>query len=193
MANFSDDKSALDALRSQHEALLAEVGKVIVGQDQVIREVTTAIFAGGHILLVGVPGLAKTLLVNTVAQALGLSFNRIQFTPDLMPSDIIGSEILDDQRRFQFNKGPLFANIILSGGSTLYPGMVQRMSKELNALVPSTMKIKIVAPPERKYSVWIGGSVLASLDSFKRMWISKAEFDESPEIVHKKLTREVGM
>ena len=85
MANFSDDKSALDALRSQHEALLAEVSKVIVGQDQVIREVTTAIFAGGHILLVGVPGLAKTLLVNTVAQALGLSFNRIQFTPDLMP------------------------------------------------------------------------------------------------------------
>jgi len=74
VANFSDDKSALDALRSQHDALLAEVGKVIVGQDEVIREVTTAIFAGGHILLVGVPGLAKTLLVNTVAQALGLSF-----------------------------------------------------------------------------------------------------------------------
>ena len=100
MANFSDDKSALEALRSQHDALLTEVGKVIVGQDQVIREVTTAIFAGGHILLVGVPGLAKTLLVNTVAQALGLSFNRNQFTPDLMPSDIVGSEILDESRQF---------------------------------------------------------------------------------------------
>ena len=135
MANFSDDKSALDALRSQHEALLAEVGKVIVGQDQVIREVTTAIFAGGHILLVGVPGLAKTLLVNTVAKALGLSFNRIQFTPDLMPSDIIGSEILDEQRRFQFNKGPLFANIILAD--------------EINRTPPKTQSALLEAMQER--------------------------------------------
>ena len=135
MANFSDDKSALDALRSQHEALLAEVGKVIVGQDQVIREVTTAIFAGGHILLVGVPGLAKTLLVNTVAQALGLSFNRIQFTPDLMPSDIIGSEILDEQRRFQFNRGPLFANIILAD--------------EINRTPPKTQSALLEAMQER--------------------------------------------
>ena len=114
MANFSDDKSALDALRTQHEALLTEVGKVIVGQEHVIREVTTSIFAGGHILLVGVPGLAKTLLVNTIAQALGLSFNRIQFTPDLMPSDIVGAEILDESRHFKFVKGPLFSNIVLA-------------------------------------------------------------------------------
>ena len=135
MANFSDDKSALDALRSQHDALLAEVGKVIVGQDQVIREVTTAIFAGGHILLVGVPGLAKTLLVNTIAQALGLSFNRIQFTPDLMPSDIVGSEILDESRQFKFVKGPLFANIVLAD--------------EINRTPPKTQAALLEAMQER--------------------------------------------
>ncbi|MGB1075491.1 MAG: AAA family ATPase [Flavobacteriales bacterium] len=111
---FDSDKEALDALRIRHQELLAEVGKVMVGQEQVIREVTTAIFAGGHVLLVGVPGLAKTLLVNTIAQSLGLSFNRIQFTPDLMPSDIIGSEILNDKREFQFIRGPLFCNILLA-------------------------------------------------------------------------------
>lgn len=93
---------------------MAEVGKIIVGQEKVVREVTMAILAGGHCLLVGVPGLAKTLLVNTVASALGLSFNRIQFTPDLMPSDITGSEILNDARKFEFVKGPLFANIVLA-------------------------------------------------------------------------------
>ncbi len=135
MANFSDDKSALDALRTQHEALLAEVGKVIVGQDAVIREVTTAIFAGGHILLVGVPGLAKTLLVNTVAQALGLSFNRIQFTPDLMPSDIVGAEILDESRQFKFVKGPLFSNIVLAD--------------EINRTPPKTQAALLEAMQER--------------------------------------------
>ena len=135
MANFSDDKSALDALRTQHEALLAEVGKVIVGQDAVIREVTTAIFAGGHIILVGVPGLAKTLLVNTVAQALGLSFNRIQFTPDLMPSDIVGAEILDESRQFKFVKGPLFSNIVLAD--------------EINRTPPKTQAALLEAMQER--------------------------------------------
>ena len=108
---YASDKEALEALNKKHQALLAEVGKVMVGQEQVIREVTTAIFAGGHVLLVGVPGLAKTLLVNTIAQSLGLSFNRIQFTPDLMPSDILGSEILDEQRQFKFMKGPLESSI----------------------------------------------------------------------------------
>ena len=111
---FASDKEALDALRGKHAELTAEIRKVIVGQEEVVEQVLVSVFSGGHCLLVGVPGLAKTLLVNTIAQALGLSFNRIQFTPDLMPSDIIGSEILDDQRRFQFNKGPLFANIILA-------------------------------------------------------------------------------
>ena len=110
---YGSDKEALEALNGKHQALLAEIGKVIVGQEHVIKEVTTAIFAGGHVLLVGVPGLAKTLLVNTIAQALGLSFNRIQFTPDLMPSDIVGSEILDESRQFKFVKGPLFSNLSL--------------------------------------------------------------------------------
>ena len=108
------DKDALDSLRDKHSQLIAEVGKIIIGQEKVVREVTMAILAGGHCLLVGVPGLAKTLLVNTVASALGLSFNRIQFTPDLMPSDITGSEILNDARKFEFVKGPLFANILLA-------------------------------------------------------------------------------
>jgi MoxR-like ATPase len=94
--------------------LKAEVNKVIIGQDAVVDDVLIAIFSRGHCLLVGVPGLAKTLLVNTVARSLGLSFNRIQFTPDLMPSDIIGSEILDQDRQFKFIQGPLFANIILA-------------------------------------------------------------------------------
>ena len=150
MANFSDDKSALDALRTQHEALLAEVGKVIVGQDAVIREVTTAIFAGGHILLVGVPGLAKTLLVNTVAQALGLSFNRIQFTPDLMPSDIVGAEILDESRQFKFVKGPLFSNIVLAD--------------EINRTPPKTQAALLEAMQER--SVTAAGQTYPLLAPF---------------------------
>jgi MoxR-like ATPase len=108
------DKEGLDSLRDKHSQLIAEVGKIIIGQEKVVREVTMAILAGGHCLLVGVPGLAKTLLVNTVASALGLSFNRIQFTPDLMPSDITGSEILNDARKFEFVKGPIFANIVLA-------------------------------------------------------------------------------
>jgi MoxR-like ATPase len=98
----------------QYARLKAEVNKVIIGQDQVVEHVLIVLFSRGHCLLVGVPGLAKTLLVNTVARALGLSFHRIQFTPDLMPSDIIGSEILDQDRQFRFVKGPLFANIILA-------------------------------------------------------------------------------
>ena len=132
---FDSDKEALDALRIRHQELLAEVGKVMVGQEQVIREVTTAIFAGGHVLLVGVPGLAKTLLVNTIAQSLGLSFNRIQFTPDLMPSDIIGSEILNDKREFQFIRGPLFCNILLAD--------------EINRTPPKTQSALLEAMQER--------------------------------------------
>ncbi len=135
MANPTSDKEALDALKVKHAALVAEVGKVIVGQDQVVREVTTAILAGGHVLLVGVPGLAKTLLVNTIARTLGLSFNRIQFTPDLMPSDIVGSEILDDSRQFRFVKGPIFANILLAD--------------EINRTPPKTQSALLEAMQER--------------------------------------------
>lgn len=111
---YSSDKEAVDGLVQKYNELNREIGKVIVGQEEVIKNVLISIFSKGHCLLVGVPGLAKTLLVNTIAEVLGLSFNRIQFTPDLMPSDIIGSEILDDTRNFKFVKGPLFANIILA-------------------------------------------------------------------------------
>ena len=114
MSNTSNDVQSVELFGEQYRRLKREVNKVIIGQDAVVDHVLLGIFSRGHCLLVGVPGLAKTLLVNTVAKALGLSFNRIQFTPDLMPSDIIGSEILDEQRRFRFIKGPLFANIILA-------------------------------------------------------------------------------
>lgn len=101
-------------LGQRYAALRAEIAKVIVGQEQVVDEVLLSIFCKGHSLLVGVPGLAKTLLVNTISEVLGLSFNRVQFTPDLMPSDIIGAEILDENRKFQFIQGPLFANLVLA-------------------------------------------------------------------------------
>ena len=104
----------LDRFKESYEKFRKEIAKVIVGQDKVIKNVLISIFSQGHCLLVGVPGLAKTLLVQTIAQSLGLKFNRIQFTPDLMPSDIIGSEILDDNRQFVFKKGPLFANVVLA-------------------------------------------------------------------------------
>ncbi len=108
------DVEGIKNLVEKHQALKNEIAKVIVGQDKVVGEVILSVFSKGHSLLVGVPGLAKTLLVSTIADVLGLSFNRIQFTPDLMPSDIIGSEILDENRHFKFVKGPLFANIILA-------------------------------------------------------------------------------
>jgi len=108
------DVQAIEQLVADYKALKNEIHQVIVGQDEVVDQVLISIFSKGHCLLVGVPGLAKTLLVNTISETLGLSFNRIQFTPDLMPSDIIGSEILDESRAFKFIKGPLFSNIILA-------------------------------------------------------------------------------
>jgi len=110
----SSDVEAADALKEVYQQLRAEIGKVIVGQDEVVKFVLISIFSNGHCLLVGVPGLAKTLLVQTVAQVLDLDFKRIQFTPDLMPSDIIGSEILGEDRSFKFIPGPVFSNIILA-------------------------------------------------------------------------------
>jgi len=108
------DVEAADALRHAYQQISAEIGKVIIGQEDVLKFVLISIFSNGHCLLVGVPGLAKTLLVQTVAQVLDLDFKRIQFTPDLMPSDIIGSEILGEDRNFKFIPGPVFANIILA-------------------------------------------------------------------------------
>jgi MoxR-like ATPase len=112
--NFKSDVEALESFAEQYTTLRKEIGKVIVGQDDVIKKVLISIFSRGHCLLIGVPGLAKTLLVNTIAHTLGLKYSRIQFTPDLMPSDIIGTEILDETRNFRFIKGPVFANIILA-------------------------------------------------------------------------------
>lgn len=114
MAKFSNDVEAANALASDFRKLKSEIGKVIVGQQDVVQLMLTAIFCNGHALLVGVPGLAKTLLVQTISGALDLQFKRIQFTPDLMPSDIIGSETLDKDRNFHFVKGPVFANIVLA-------------------------------------------------------------------------------
>ena len=133
------DVTAVSQLVSKYSALRSEIKKVIVGQDDVVEQVLLAIFSGGHALLIGVPGLAKTLLVNTVAQALGLEFKRIQFTPDLMPSDILGSEILDRDREFKFIKGPIFANIILAD--------------EINRTPPKTQAALLEAMQERSVTV----------------------------------------
>lgn len=110
----NEDVQLVEEFGKKYKSLQQEIGKVIVGQDEVIKYVLISIFSRGHCLLVGVPGLAKTLLVNTISEALGLKFSRIQFTPDLMPSDIVGAEILDEQRNFKFIKGPIFSNIILA-------------------------------------------------------------------------------
>lgn len=129
------DKETVDQLVAHYEELKNEIHKVIVGQDDVVDQVLISIFSRGHCLLVGVPGLAKTLLVNTISDCLGLSFNRIQFTPDLMPSDIIGSEVLDENRNFKFIQGPLFSNIILAD--------------EINRTPPKTQSALLEAMQER--------------------------------------------
>lgn len=111
---FENDIKAVDALHLAFNSVKAEIGKIVIGQEDVIKSVLISIFSNGHCLLVGVPGLAKTLLVQTVADVMDLQFNRIQFTPDLMPSDIIGAEILGEDRNFKFIQGPIFSNIILA-------------------------------------------------------------------------------
>jgi len=111
---YKSDVEALNALTDKYQLLKSEIAKVIVGQDEVVKKILISIFSKGHALLVGVPGLAKTLMVNTISKSLGLTYSRIQFTPDLMPSDITGTEILDEGRQFKFVRGPVFANIILA-------------------------------------------------------------------------------
>lgn len=125
MEQYKTDVEAIDAFGEKVKTLRTEIAKVIVGQDEVVENVIISIFSHGHVLLIGVPGLAKTLLVNTISRVLGLSYSRIQFTPDLMPSDIIGTEILDQSRSFKFNKGPVFANIILADEINRAPSKVQ--------------------------------------------------------------------
>lgn len=133
------DVSAVQNLVQKRIELKAEISKIIIGQDEVVDQILLSIFSGGHALLVGVPGLAKTLMVNTIAQALGLDFKRIQFTPDLMPSDILGSEILDENRQFKFLKGPIFSNIILAD--------------EINRTPPKTQAALLEAMQERAVTV----------------------------------------
>ena len=141
MVAKNDEVLQLDQLKSQFTTLKNEIAKVIVGQDQVVEELILSIFCKGHVLLVGVPGLAKTLLVKTISEALGLDFSRIQFTPDLMPSDIIGADILDENRNFKFIKGPIFSNVILAD--------------EINRTPPKTQAALLEAMQER--SVTAGG------------------------------------
>lgn len=133
------DVAAIHNLVKKRNELKIEIAKIIVGQDAVVDQILLCIFSGGHALLVGVPGLAKTLMVNTLAQALGLDFKRIQFTPDLMPSDILGSEILDENRQFKFIKGPIFSNIILAD--------------EINRTPPKTQAALLEAMQERSVTI----------------------------------------
>ncbi len=143
MAAYKNDVEAVNALSTAFKDLKKEIGKVIVGQEDVIKKVLICVFCDGHCLLVGVPGLAKTLLVKTISDVLDLNFKRIQFTPDLMPSDITGAEILDDNRKFKFAKGPLFANIVLAD--------------EINRTPPKTQAALLEAMQER--SVTAGGTI----------------------------------
>ena len=132
---MSNEVKSVDEFIVKYNEFKNEIAKVIVGQEEVVQQVLISIFCNGHCLLVGVPGLAKTLLVQTIADSLGLNFNRIQFTPDLMPSDIVGAEILDENRNFKFVKGPLFSNIILAD--------------EINRTPPKTQSALLEAMQER--------------------------------------------
>jgi len=150
MAKYKTEVEAVDALKQAYHSLKQEIQKVIVGQEKIIDDVLISIFSGGHCLLVGVPGLAKTLLVTTIAKALGIEHNRIQFTPDLMPSDIIGTEILDNNREFKFIKGPLFTNFLLAD--------------EINRTPPKTQAALLEAMQE--HAVTAGGTRYALSEPF---------------------------
>ena len=140
--NYKSDVEAVDALAAKYNELMKEIGKIIIGQDATVRNVLIGIFSRGHVLLIGVPGLAKTLLVHTIASVLDLKFSRIQFTPDLMPSDITGSEILDEKKEFRFIRGPLFANIVLAD--------------EINRTTPKTQAALLEAMQEK--NITVGGT-----------------------------------
>ncbi len=145
MTQYQSDVQAVAALKEAYQKLTSEIGKVVIGQEDTVRLLLTAIFCQGHCLLVGVPGLAKTLLIHTISEALDLEFNRIQFTPDLMPSDILGSETLDNERQLKFVKGPIFANIILAD--------------EINRTPPKTQSALLEAMQE--YAVTVAGKKYA--------------------------------
>ncbi|MBR4787194.1 MAG: AAA family ATPase [Bacteroidales bacterium] len=137
--NTKSDVEAIEAFVEKYAELKKEIAKVIVGQDEVVKNILMAMFSRSHALLIGVPGLAKTLMITTIAKAVDMSYNRIQFTPDLMPSDIMGAEILDDSRNFKFVKGPIFANIVLAD--------------EINRTPPKTQSALLEAMQERSVSM----------------------------------------
>ena len=191
--NYKNDVEAVDAFRSRYNSLTSEIGKVIIGQHEVVEDVLICIFSRGHCLLVGVPGLAKTLLVNTIARALGLQYSRIQFTPDLMPSDIIGTEILDESRKFSFIKGPLFANIILADE-------INRTPPKTQAALLEAMQERAVTTAGKRYELGNPFFVLATqnpieqegtyplpeaqLDRFMfNVWLDYPKFDEEITVV----------
>jgi len=190
---YKTDVEALDAFVGRYKDLTKEISKIIVGQDEVIKKVLISVFSRGHCLLVGVPGLAKTLLVSTISDSLGLYFNRIQFTPDLMPSDIIGSEILDDSKNFKFVKGPIFANIILADE-------INRTPPKTQAALLEAMQEKTVTAAGQQYKLDKPFFVLATqnpieqegtyplpeaqLDRFMfNVWVDYPTYDEELAIV----------
>lgn len=191
--NFKNDIEAVDELRKSYKLLSDEIKKVIIGQDKIIKDVIISIFCRGHCLLVGVPGLAKTLLVNTIADVLGLKYNRIQFTPDLMPSDIIGTEILDETRQFRFIKGPLFANFILADEINRTPPKTQ------SALLEAMQEVSITTAGtkyelERPFFVLATQNPIeqegtyplpeAQLDRFMfNLWLDYPEYNDEINIV----------
>lgn len=195
---FSSEVEAIDTLGRQYNALKQEIGKVIIGQDAVIKNLLISIFSKGHCLLVGVPGLAKTLMVNTLSRSLGLAFSRIQFTPDLMPSDIIGTEILDESRAFRFLKGPVFANIILADE-------INRTPPKTQSALLEAMQEKAVTVAGQTYHLEEPFFVLATqnpieqegtyplpeaqLDRFMfNIWLDYPSFDEEMKIVEETTT-----
>ncbi|MFN3916355.1 MAG: AAA family ATPase [Flavobacteriales bacterium] len=190
---MGSDVEALDRLVGKYRDLRKEIAKIIVGQDEVVDQVLISIFCKSHCLLVGVPGLAKTLLVNTVADVLGLDFSRIQFTPDLMPSDIIGSEILDESRQFKFIKGPLFSNIVLADE-------INRTPPKTQSALLEAMQERIVTAAGKRYPLANPFFVLATqnpieqegtyplpeaqLDRFMfNIWVDYPSYTEELEIV----------
>ena len=195
------DVNAIDNLAIKFQDLKIEIGKVIIGQDQAVTNVLLSVICGGHSLLIGVPGLAKTLLVNTVSDALGLEFKRIQFTPDLMPSDILGSEILDNERKFTFIKGPIFSNIILADE-------INRTPPKTQAALLEAMQEKSVTISGHHYKLDLPFLVLATqnpieqegtyplpeaqLDRFMfSINLDYPSFDEEVEVVKKTTTNSV--
>lgn len=195
---MASEVEQLDILSAKCNDLKAEIAKVIVGQEEVINQFLITIFSRGHCLLVGVPGLAKTLLVNTIAKTLGLSFNRIQFTPDLMPSDIIGSEILNRDRVFEFIKGPVFSNIVLADEINRTPPKTQAALLEAMQEHSATVNGKIYRLPEPFFVLATQNPIEqegtyplpeAQLDRFMFMlWLDYPSFEEEVQVLKQTTT-----